>query len=250
MDDEIMDTLLLEHLKRLREIIGRFCCLPVIIRLLILLIDSVLQSGVQRIDDALYELESPMSAGNHNATGGYLLSQIEKAAFSATEFATTFNNFIADGPSSYQPIIKNVTTFACAIADVLFNSKGVTRFISDERKVETLISAARQSADHSIKFFQNLQSFRLDDMSFDQKTDIVITNNLEVQASLQKLTKLTEQYVGTGSKITDVKKDIGEHVDSELGKAAAAIEAAAARLAQLQNKSKDGYSTYELRIHE
>ncbi|KAI5844705.1 ANTH domain-containing protein [Tricharina praecox] len=234
MDDELMDTLLLEHLKRLHEII-----------------DSVLQSGVQRIDDALYELESPMNAGNQNATAGYLLSQIEKAAFSATEFATTFNNFIADGPSSHQSlIIKNVTTFSSAIADVLFNSKGVTRFISDERKIETLISAARQSADYGIKFFQNLQSFRLDDLSADQKADIVITNNLEVQASLQKLTKLTEQYVGTGSKITDVKKDIGEHVDSELGKAAAAIEAAAARLAQLQNKSKDGYSTYELRIHE
>jgi len=192
-----------------------------------------------------------MNAGNQNATAGYLLSQIEKAAFSATEFATTFNNFIADGPSSHQSlIIKNVTTFSSAIADVLFNSKGITRFISDERKGETLISATRQSADHAIKFFQNLQSFRLDDLSADQKADIVITSNLEVQASLQKLTKLTEQYVGTGSKITDVKRDIGEHVDSELGKAAAAIEAAAARLAQLQNKSKDGYSTYELKIHE
>jgi hypothetical protein len=216
------------------------------------LTDSVLQSGVQRIDDALYELESPMNAGNQNATAGYLLSQIEKAAFSATEFATSFNNFIADGPSSHQNlIIKTVTTFSSAISDVLINSKGVTRFIPDERKVESVISAARQSADSAIKFFQNLQSFRLDSLSSDQKADVVITNNLEVQANLQKLTKLVEQYIGKGTKLTDVKKDLGEHVDNELSKAAAAIEAATARLAQLQQKSKDpGYSTYELKIHE
>lgn len=192
-----------------------------------------------------------MNAGNQNATADYLLSQIEKAAFSATEFATSFNNFIADGPSSHQNlIIKTVTTFSSAISDVLFNSKGVTRYIADEKKTEAVISASRQSAESAIKFFQNLQSFRLDSLTADQKTDVVITNNLEVQATLQKLTKLVEQYVGKGSKLADVKKDLGEHVDSELGKAAAAIEAAISRLAQLQQKPKDGYSTYELKIHE
>jgi hypothetical protein len=214
--------------------------------------DSVLQSGVQRIDDALYELESPMNAGNQNATADYLLSQIEKAAFSATEFATAFNNFIADGPSSHQSlIIKTVTTFSSAISDVLFNSKGVTRFISDERKAESVISAARQSAETAIKFFQNIQSFRLDSLSSDQKADVVIANNMDVQANLQKLSKLAEQYVGKGTKLMDIKKDLGEHVDNELNKAAAAIQAATARLAQLQQKSREpGYSTYELKIHE
>ena len=192
-----------------------------------------------------------MNAGNQNATADYLLSQIEKAAFSATEFATSFNNFIADGPSSHQSlIIKTVNTFSSAISDVLLNSKGVTRFISDEKKADSIINAARLSADSGIKFFQNLQSFRLDSLSSDQKADVVISNNLEVQANLQKLSKLAEQYVGKGTKLTDVKKDLGEHVDTELGKAAAMIDAAAARLAQLQQKSKDpGFSTYELQIH-
>ena len=133
---------------------------------------------------------------------------------------------------------------------MLLNSKGVTRYIPDEKKAEAVISTARQSAELAIKFFQNLQSFRLDSLTADQKADVVITNNLEVQAVLQKLTKLVEQYVGKGTKLADVKKDLGEHVDSELGKAAAAIEAAISRLAQLQQKSKDGYSTYELKIHE
>ncbi|KAI5777381.1 ANTH domain-containing protein [Geopyxis carbonaria] len=234
-DDAMFDSLLLEHLKRLNDII-----------------DSVLQSGVQRVDDALYELESPMNAGNQNATAGYLLSQIEKAAFSATEFATSFNNFIADGPSSHQgQIIKTVTTFAGSIADVLLNAKGITRFLPDDKKAETLVSVARQSAETTIKFFQNVQSFRIDSLNENQKADVVISNNLDIQAILQKLTKLVEQYIGMGAKLSDLNQDLGEHVDTELGKAAAMIEAATARLAQLQQKSKDpGYSTYDLRIHE
>ncbi|TGZ85484.1 ANTH-domain-containing protein [Ascodesmis nigricans] len=234
-DDAILDALVLEHVKRLNDII-----------------DSVLLSGVQRIDDALYELESPMNAGNQNATAGYLLSQLEKAGMSATEFATSFNNFIVDGPSSHQAqIIKSVTTFSSAISDVLFNTKGITRFIPDERKADQLLNLSRDCADTSIKFFQNLQSFRLDGLDQAQKSDIVISHNLDVQANLMSLSKMVEQYVGTSSKLSNVTKDLGEHVDNELTKAAEAIEAATARLAQLQNKSRGpGYSTYELKIHE
>ena len=60
--DEQIDVMLLENIKKINDII-----------------DSVLQAGVQRVDDALYELDSSMQAGNQNASGPYVLSQIEKA---------------------------------------------------------------------------------------------------------------------------------------------------------------------------
>jgi len=43
---------------------------------------------------------------------------------------------------------------------------------------------------------------------------------------------------------------LGDLVDSELNKAADAIAAAVARLTKLKNKPTDGYTTYELRIHD
>lgn len=80
------------------------------------ILDSVLQSGVQRVDDAIYELDSSMQAGNQNATPSYVLSQIEKASSSAMEFATSFNNFIADGPNTnYSEIIHNVNIFSSSV---------------------------------------------------------------------------------------------------------------------------------------
>ncbi|KAI9885668.1 MAG: hypothetical protein M1823_002537 [Watsoniomyces obsoletus] len=233
LDGEI-DAMLLDNIRKIHDII-----------------DSVLQSGVQRVDDALYELDSTMQAGNQNASPSYVLSQIEKASSTAMEFSTTFNNFIADGPNSnHAEIIRTVNAFAGSIADVLSNTKGLTRLATDDKKGDQLVNAARLSAQATVGFFRGIQSFRLDGMEPLQKTDVVINNNNEVQMNLQKLSKLADVFAPRQSKITNASGDLGDLVDRELTNAAAAIEAATERLTKLMNKPKDSYSTYELRIHD
>lgn len=172
---------------------------------------------------------------------------------SATEFATAFNHFIADGPNSTQSqIIKTLHVFAGATGDVLANARGVTRFAPDEKSSEAILSSARQSAKTAIRFFQNLMSYRLDSFSVDQKTDIVVSSNLEVQKHLQKLNQLAEQFMAKGaSDLSKVSGDLGDLVDIEMNKAAAAIEAATARLDQLSKKPMNpSYSTFEVGVHK
>jgi len=231
--DSQIDALILAQLDKINEII-----------------DSVLQAGVQRVDDAIYELDSTMQAGNQNASPSYVLSQIEKASASATEFATSFNGFIADGPNStHADLIKNVNVFAGAIADVCSNTKGLVRLATDEKKSDALISGARQSALATVKFFRSLLSFRLDGMDPLQKTDVVINCNHDVNLNLQKLSNLVETFAPGFGKLAN-KGDLGEIVDQELSKAADAIEAAVARLTKLKNKPRENYTTYELRVHD
>ncbi|KAF2834257.1 ANTH domain-containing protein [Patellaria atrata CBS 101060] len=231
--DGHIDTMVTDNLRKINDIV-----------------DSVLQSGVQRVDDALYELDSSMQAGNQNASGPYVLSQIEKASTTAMEFSTAFNNFIADGPNStHAEIIRTVNTFSGSVADVLSNTKGLTRFASDEKKADQLINAARHSAQSTVNFFRALQSFRLDGLEDIQKTDVVINNNNEVQVNLQKLSKLADAFAPK-SKITSAQGDLGDLVDREMTNAAKAIEAATEKLTKLMNKPRDSYSTYELRIHD
>ncbi|KAI0162198.1 ANTH domain-containing protein [Xylariaceae sp. FL1272] len=215
------------------------------------IIDSVLQAGVARVDDALYELDSTMQAGNQNASPAYVLSQIEKASASAMEFATAFNNFIADGPSAnYADLIKAINVFAGSAADVCSNTKGLTRLATDEKKGDQLMNGARTAAQSAVKFFRGLQSFRLEGMDPIQKTDVVINTNNEVQMNLQKLNKLVETFAPGFGRLAANKGDLGDLVDNELSKAADAIAAAAARLAKLKNKPRDGYSTYELKVND
>ncbi|KAH0182121.1 SLA2 Src like adaptor 2, partial [Aureobasidium melanogenum] len=231
--DEQIDTLLLDSVRKITDII-----------------DSVLQSGVQRVDDALYELDSTMQAGNQNASGAYVLSTIEKAASSAMEFSTAFNNFIADGPNStHAEVIRTVHTFSNSVADVLSNTKGLTRFASDEKKADQLMNAARQSALSTVSFFRSIQSYRLDGLDDLQKTDVVINKNNEVQINLNSLSKIADAFAPK-HKLTAASGDLGDLVDREMANAAKAIEAATDRLTALMNKSRDGYSTYELKIHD
>lgn len=215
------------------------------------IIDSVLQAGVARVDDALYELDSTMQAGNQNASPQYVLSQIEKASASAMEFATAFNNFIADGPNAtHADLIKAINVFAGSAADVCSNTKGLTRLATDEKKGDQLMNGARVAAQSAVKFFRGLQSFRLEGMDPIQKTDVVINSNNDVQMNLQKLNKLVETFAPGFGRLVNNKGDLGEIVDNELSKAADAIAAAAARLAKLRNKPRDGYSTYELKVND
>ncbi|KAK5123250.1 sla2 Src-like adaptor 2 [Cryomyces antarcticus] len=166
------------------------------------------------------------------------------------EFSTAFNNYIADGPNStHAEIIRTVNTFSGSIADVLSNTKGLTRFASDDKKGDQLINAARQSAQSTVNFFRALQSFRLDGLEDLQKTDVVINNNNEVQVQLQRLSKLADAFAPR-SKITSASGDLGDLVDREMTNAAAAIDAATERLTKLMNKPRDAYSTYELKIHD
>jgi huntingtin-interacting protein 1-related protein len=231
--DSQIDTLILSNLDKINGII-----------------DSVLQAGVQRVDDAIYELDSTMQAGNQNASPSYVLSQIEKASASAMEFATAFNNHIADGPNStHSDLIRAISVFSGAVADVCSNTKGLTRLATDEKKSESMMNGTRQSALSTIKFFRGLQSFRLEGMDPIQRTDVVINSNNDVQMNLQKLNKLVETFAPGFGKLA-TKGDLGELVDSELSKAADAIAAAAARLAKLKNKPRDGYTTYELKVHD
>ncbi|KAK9318648.1 ANTH domain-containing protein [Lipomyces starkeyi] len=222
------------------------------------IIDAVLQSSAQRVADAIYELDSPMQAGNQNSSPNYLLSMVEKGSASATDFATAFNNFIADGPNGdHAEIIKTSAIFSGAMADILINSKGLTRLASDEKRADTIINVARESALAAEKFFTSLFSERLEPLSTDQRTDRVISNNLDVQRQLQRLSKLAETFAPTknrgltSSGLFANGGDIGEIVDREMNNAAEAIAKAVARLNQLMQKPKNpGLSSFDLKIHD
>jgi len=68
---------------------------------------------VQKVDDAIYELESPMQAGNFNSTPEYTLSMVEKAVNNATEFATIYNLYLGgDVGGDHVEVIKGANEFA------------------------------------------------------------------------------------------------------------------------------------------
>jgi DNA repair exonuclease SbcCD ATPase subunit len=219
--EEQIDQVLVDHLTKLTS-----------------LVDAILLSGIKRIQDSLYELDSPMQAGNQNSSVEYLLSVIEKTSSSATDFANSFNDFIADGPNGdHSEIIRSLNDFTSAISDVLLNSKGIVRLVKTDDEADQIISTTRVTATESEAFFKSLLSNVLQGDE-ESKTEIVITGNLNVQEKLQELTELVEELAPKSSVLTN-SANIGEVVENELQNTVNSITKASSQLNSLLNKKQD-----------
>ncbi|KZT75000.1 hypothetical protein DAEQUDRAFT_16941 [Daedalea quercina L-15889] len=234
-----IDTLILDNRKKLNQII-----------------DSILQACVHKVDEAIYELESPATAGNLNSTPEYTLSMIEKAQNNATEFATIFNLYLGGEVGGDQvDVIKGANELAQSLSDVLINTKGITRLVSDE-SADKLIGTAKTAGDVGLRVFLNLQSYKLDLLpQSTQRKEVAMRNNGEVRNALTKLSEVVDSLVPKGGKSGALAKangDLGDIVEAEMLGAAKAIEAATARLQELMARPRDSgrFSAVDLQVHD
>lgn len=219
--NEQIDDVLIDHLTKLTS-----------------LVDAILASGIKRIQDALYELDSPMQTGNQNSSPEYLLSVIEKGSSAATDFCTSFNDFIADGPNGdHSEIIRSLNEFTSSINDILMNVKGIVRLAKSDAQADKLVETGRATAEVSEDFLISLLSDVLEGTD-EEKTDVVINGNVKVQEKLQILTDLADD-LAPRSTLKHVSGDLGEVVDSELNNAANAIASAATQLSGLLSQPQD-----------
>ncbi|CAG8534007.1 17052_t:CDS:10 [Acaulospora colombiana] len=231
------DNLLLDHLKNLNEIL-----------------DSIFQSCIQKIDDSLYELESPMQTGNQNSTPEYTLSMIEKATTETSEFSFSLQKFLrSDRTKEHTEVIKSATNFTQAISNVLVNVKGITRLASeDDDTADELVGTAKMVANMSQKFLLNVQSFKLDNLPASQRSELVSQGDIDVQTALQKVSKVTEGMLRHSLDITNKEDgELGNLVEREMMNAARVIEDATARIQALMSRPRDSsLSATELNVHE
>ena len=206
------------------------------------------------MDEAIYELESPTQAGNLNSTPEYTLSMIEKATNNATEFATVFLLHLGgDVGGDHVEVIKTANELAQSLSDVLINTKGVTRLISDDAS-EKLVSVAKNAGDIGLRLFLNLQSYKLDLLQSPQRKDVAMRNNSEVRSALLRLSETLDNLVPKGGKAGARKTngELGDLVEQEMLGAARAIEEATERLQQLMSRPRDSsrYNAVDLQVHD
>ncbi|KAG6840915.1 hypothetical protein C0991_003257 [Blastosporella zonata] len=233
-----IDTLILDNRKKLNQII-----------------DSILQACVHKVDDAIYELESPSQAGNLNSTPEYTLSMVEKAVNNATEFATIYNLYLGgDVGGDHVAVIQSANDFAQSLADVLINTKGITRLASDDDASDKIINIAKVAGDVGLRFFENLQSYKLDLLQPSQRKEVAMRNNSQVRGALTKLSELVDELVpkSKASALSRANGDIGDIVEQEMLGAAKAIELATQRLQELMSRPRDSsrFSAVDLQIHD
>ena len=116
--------------------------------------DSTLQACVQKVNEAIYELESPIRAGPEHT-----LSVIDrKATNNATEFTTLFLPYLGgEVGGDHVGVIRTANELARSLSNILIYAKGVTRLISDDAS-EKSVSVANNAGDVCLRLFLHLQS--------------------------------------------------------------------------------------------
>lgn len=231
-----IDHILLQNIEKLRN-----------------LIDIILANNIKRVQDTKHELSSPMQAGNLNASPEYLLSIVELGSDTATDFATAFNNFIADGKATYEDdsgyseIILTSSELTTTINDLMLNAKGIGRNISKGQEDAVLghVSDILSSLEY---FFQSLNSKQLNSLQDDEdKMDKVIDCNLQLQNDLQELGKLVDGLRSTHG-INFALGNLEDIVRNEMEETAQAVSSASKFLQDLLlNPNIQGGN---LKIHE
>lgn len=206
---------------------------------------------MQKVDDAMYELEAPMQTGNTTATPEYTLSMIEKAMTNATEFASVFNLFLGKKRGgSHVDVIKAANEFAQALSETLLSSKGITRFTDTDDASDKLVKVAKGAGDAGQRFFLNLQSFRL--LAGGKTEEIALRNNAEARNALSKLAETVEKLVPKAkTTLAQANGDIGDIVSQEMQNAARAIEEATQRIQSLMARPKGPkYNALDVQVHD
>ncbi|KAK6454194.1 structural constituent of cytoskeleton [Scheffersomyces xylosifermentans] len=218
------------------------------------LIDIFLENNIRRIQDIKHELSSPMQAGNLNSTPEYLLSIIELCSDTATDFATTFNSFIAEGKqtyedddSSYSAIILTSSELTASVNDLMLNSKGITKVIPKQEE-EKLLSLVSDTLLDTENYFQNLKSESLNGLEDDDdRIDRVIDSNLNLQNALQTLGRFVEKL--SSSKGLNFKSgNLEDIVNTEMEQTAQTVDSASKFLENLLKNPKIHGGKFE--VHE
>jgi len=203
--------------------------------------DSILQACVQKVDDAIYELESPAQAGNLNSTPEYTLSMIETAMNNATEFATTFNLYReGEKGGDHVDVINDANEFAQSLSDVLTNVKGITRLTQNDEASDKPVAVAKTAGDGGLQSFLNLQSYNCSSRKRGRTCRLRVL--MDSQDALSKLPESVESVIAKQDEARDLVRangDVGDIVEQEVLSAARMIEAATQKLQEPMVKRKD-----------
>ncbi|KAF9162408.1 sla2 Src-like adaptor 2, partial [Mortierella sp. AD011] len=231
-----LDTMMSAHKRKLQQIL-----------------DSILETCVSKVEECIYNLETPTQLGNQTATPEFTLSMVEKAQTASTEFELALMQYLRTSTTSdvnQIEAIKAALTLSQTLADVLDNSKGITRLAKKDEDAEDIVRQARNSAQATQEFFTNVMSAHLGGLSPERAITTITRANENVQSAFERLARSSEKLMPKNNLMDPSKLDLGDMVEMEMGNAARTIEEATARLQALMAKPKnDGLSAIELQVN-
>ncbi|XP_060612819.2 huntingtin-interacting protein 1 isoform X1 [Anolis sagrei] len=189
----------------------------------------------QVVQEALNRLEDPAHAGC-TSSADYLLSRTVAASEGADRLEEACGQYLAD-QSDVSLLLPCVSRFAHLLGDTILQASA-TSHMTPMEPADRLLEAGRECGAKALAFLGCLE---------DQKAMEEMDLNA-LRTCLQHIAHIGEELLPKG---LDVEQErLGDLVDQEMAATAAAIEAAAARIEEMLNKSRAGDTGVKLEVNE
>ncbi|KAJ3223364.1 sla2 Src-like adaptor 2 [Clydaea vesicula] len=199
------------------------------------MMDSILQSCIVKIQDAVYELESTTHEGNTTASPEYVLSLLEKSQGACGDFALCFIKLVQviELGGDQADAITASNAFAHSVSQLLHNAKGVSRLAPDDF-IDELLGSARETARSSMNFIEKVKVPVMVTVESQRRPDYIQNLANQTFLSFSSVGTIVEKLVQTKVPVEDLE----ESVEKGMLSAARAIETAAKKLEQLMSRPK------------
>ncbi|KAG7691297.1 hypothetical protein KL930_005410 [Ogataea haglerorum] len=203
------------------------------------LIDTLLKVSIDRLREFVFNLESPVYSNTDIPTAEYLGTMLEKVSHLSTQFSTTMTDYIADDMrgENESGLIKTLIELSDSIGNLFSNVKAILRDRKDDIQ-EILVEGSKDLAHMVELFFESMLSNHLMKLELHERTDRVITGNINVQEVLQSLMQVVEVFRDPGMKTSVSSDELGSILDKELANTQAAVEKAAGLLDSMSTRHK------------
>ncbi|KAI3406466.2 SLA2 [Candida oxycetoniae] len=214
-----IDHIIMEHLSRFKS-----------------LIDLILDSNIKRILDSKHELSlMDIHAGNQSTSPEHLLSLIELCSDFATDFASTFNEYIAESNNqdeeTFSDIILTSSSLATSLSDLSVNVKSLAKNFSNVEE-EKILKSTLDVLDDAENYYQGLKSDKLEKLKTEEeKIDSIIDANLELQTSLKMLGGLLDSF--KSSRGIKIEGNLEDFLNNEMDQTVKAVTLASQFLTDL-----------------
>ena len=199
------------------------------------LIDVFLDNSIRRILDIKHELTLNTVGTNTNSSPEYLLSVVELCSDTATDFASTFNGYIAEDNNQDEEVFSEIILYSSSLVtylnDLMQTAKSISQGSSGKEE-EKILNQTKKVLDDAEAYYQGLKSEKLEKMDDQEdKIDLIIDSNLELQASLKELAGLVDNLKSSSG--IHFKGDLESLVNKEMQQTVDAVNSASEYLTKL-----------------
>ncbi|XP_032823370.2 huntingtin-interacting protein 1-related protein-like [Petromyzon marinus] len=200
-----------------------------------LLLRGAVEEGERIVRDAIDKLDDPLHVGCKSSPD-YLITRAQASLESVARTKAGHAQYVKD-ESDASGLLRAVSGLSHLVSDTIVQGSATSHLVPGDQ-ADRLTEACQQCGDGALAFLDKLK----------ERSTLPGANPEALRATLERLVRIGEDLRPKGMDVR--QEELGDLVEQEMASTSAAVEAAAARIEDMLNKSRAADTGIKLEVNE